>query len=372
MVSRGFAAEEARAAFDRAQQLAVASDDLEERFAISYGLWLGSLARGELKAARQVAESFLGDALRTARTTEMAVGHRILSNTCLCQGDLTEAQVHSQEALRLHDPERDRKARLRFGQETGAGATAFLAHISWLFGDFSRARKLIEEAAARAIETSHIPTQANVGYLKALFEALYDKPEISEDSAEAIVELARRHGLPIYLSLGTLLLLWSRLRQGAVESGLSELKEALKAYSRQGNTWYLPFFTGLLAQIELELHGAEDALTCIDRALDLATETDERWSDSLLNRIRGEVLIRRDPANTAPAEQAFLTAVEIARHQKARSFELRAALSLAKLYQSTGRAADARAVLAPALEGFAPTPEFREIEEAQTLLATLA
>ena len=92
----------------------------------------------------------------------------------------------------------------------------------------------------------------------------------------------------------------------------------------------------------------------------------------MLHRIRGEILLKRDPANTAPAEEAFLTAIAIAQQQKARSFELRAALSLAKLYQSTSRAADAHAVLAPALEGFAPTPEFPEIAEAQTLLAALA
>jgi len=94
--------------------------------------------------------------------------------------------------------------------------------------------------------------------------------------------------------------------------------------------------------------------------------------DAFLHRIRGEMLLKRDPANTVPAEEAFLTAIAIAQQQKARSFELRATLSLAKLYQSTGRAADAHAVLAPALEGFAPTPEFPGIAEAQTLLAALA
>ena len=95
-------------------------------------------------------------------------------------------------------------------------------------------------------------------------------------------------------------------------------------------------------------------------------------STPIPHRIRGDILFKRDPANTAPAEEAFLTAIAVAQQQKARSFELRAALSLAKLYQSTGRAADAHAVLAPALEGFSPTPEFPEIDEAQTLLAVLA
>ena len=86
---------------------------------------------------------------------------------------------------------------------------------------------------------------------------------------------------------------------------------------------------------------------------------------------RGEILLKRDPANTAPAEDAFLAAIAVAQQQKARSFELRAALSLAKLYHSTDRPADAHAVLASALKGFSPTPEFPEIAEAQALLSVL-
>ena len=104
----------------------------------------------------------------------------------------------------------------------------------------------------------------------------------------------------------------------------------------------------------------------------LAQQTGEHSTDAFLHRIRGEILLKRDPANTVPAEDAFFTAIAIAQQQKARSFELCAALSLAKLYQSNGRPADAHAVLAPALEGFSPTPELPEIEKAQALLAALA
>ena len=110
----------------------------------------------------------------------------------------------------------------------------------------------------------------------------------------------------------------------------------------------------------------------IDEALALAAETGEHWSNALLHRCRGEILLKRDPAHTEPAEEAFLAAIAIAQQQKARSFELRSALALAKLYQSSDRTADARAVLEPALEGFTPTPEFPEIEQAQTLLVALA
>ena len=134
---------------------------------------------------------------------------------------------------------------------------------------------------------------------------------------------------------------------------------------------FLPLFQGLLAQLEAGAEDADGALTRIDAAVALAGETGEHWTDAFLHRIRGEILLKRDPANTAPAEEAFLTAIAVAQQQKAKSFALRAALSLAKLYQSTNRAADAHAVLAPALEGFVPTPEMPEIGEAQALLEVL-
>ena len=114
------------------------------------------------------------------------------------------------------------------------------------------------------------------------------------------------------------------------------------------------------------------ALAELDDVLTEATTMDQHFSDAELHRIRGAILWKRDLANTAPAEEAFLTAIAVAQQQKARSFELRAALSLAKLYQSTGRPLKADDVLAPALEGFSPTPDFAEIEEAQTFLAALS
>jgi len=102
--------------------------------------------------------------------------------------------------------------------------------------------------------------------------------------------------------------------------------------------------------------------------LEIAHETGEHFTDPYLHRVRGEILLSREPASPASAEEAFQTAIAIAKGQSARSYELLAALSLAKLYQSVGRPAEAHAVLAPALDGHSPTPEMPEIEEAQTLL----
>jgi predicted ATPase len=113
-------------------------------------------------------------------------------------------------------------------------------------------------------------------------------------------------------------------------------------------------------------------LTHLDEALALAQRTGEHWTDALLHRIRGEVLLQAPPENPVPAEEAYRTAIAVAKEQGARSFAPLASLSLAKLYESTGRPVKAHAVLTPALEGFSPTPEMSEIAEAQALLERLA
>ena len=140
----------------------------------------------------------------------------------------------------------------------------------------------------------------------------------------------------------------------------------------QGNKAFAPSLDGLLAELEAATRRPESALALIDQGLEIARETGEHLMDPYLYRLRGEILLRRGPDNLVPAEEAFQTAIAIAKQQGARSYGLLASLSLAKLYQSTGRPADAHAVLAQALEGFAPTPEMPEIAEAHALLAQLA
>jgi predicted ATPase len=185
-----------------------------------------------------------------------------------------------------------------------------------------------------------------------------------------VVELSRENELTFFAALGALQSAWANVRLDGSDTGAKALRQALAAVTDQGNKWFVPFFQGLLGEIEAQ-GNAEGGLSRIDEALALAGKTGEHWSDAFLHRLRGEILLTRDPAKTAPAEDALLTAIGVAQQQKARSFELRAALSLAKLYHSTHRPADAHAVLASALKGFSPTSEFPEIAEAQTLLSAL-
>jgi predicted ATPase len=367
---RGFGANESKAAFIRARELAAAIEDATERFTIYYGLWFGNIARGELGSAREIAETFLREAERGARTTECGFGRRLLGLTSLFQGDFIEAQSNLVEALSLYDPERDRDAMFRFGADTGAAARPYLALTKWQLGEVGPTRALIEEAVARAIETGHVPTLVTTYVGKTLFEIVRGDAGAARRDAEIIVELSQENAITFFTALGALPSAWTSARLDGGETGAMRLRQALAAFTDQGNKTFVPFHQGLLAELEAQ-GDAEGALTRIDEALALAGETGEHWSDAFLHRCRGEILLQRDPANTAPAEDALLTAIAIAQQQKARSFELRAALTLAKLYQSTDRVADAHAVLAPAVEGFSPTPEFPEIAEAQTLLSAL-
>jgi class 3 adenylate cyclase/predicted ATPase len=370
MWSRGFGAEESRAAFIRARELAAAIDNTTERFTTYYGLWLGNITRAEWGLAREIAETFLREAERAARTTECGVGRALLGMTCLRQGDFIEAQANLVEALSIYDPERDREAMFCFGQDTGANARAYLAITKWLLGEVGPARALIEETVAHAIETGHIQTLVPTYVFKAHFEMVRGDAGAARRDAEIVVKLSQENALTLFTALGALQSAWASARLDGRETGAMRLRQALAAWTDQGNKLFAPFFQGLLAEIEAQ-GDAEGALTRIDEALALAGETGEHWSDAFLHRLRGEILLKRGPANTARAEEAFLTAIAVAQQQKARSFELRAALDLARLYNSTSRSADAYALLAPALKGFSPTPEFPEIAEAQTLLSVL-
>jgi predicted ATPase len=175
----------------------------------------------------------------------------------------------------------------------------------------------------------------------------------------------------LFLSEGTACLSWARARLGDREIGVTELRESVAAHIEERNKLFVPFYQGLLAEIEGEGQDRDGALIRIDEALALAGETGAHWTDAFLHRLRGEILLKRDPTNTAPAEGAFLTAIAIAQQQKARSFELRAATSLARLWRDQGKRDEARALLAPVYGWFTEGFDTLDLKEAKALLDEL-
>ena len=371
MYAKGFAAEETTAAFARATELAANAGDFSERFAAFHGLWTSALVRGELKSARELASTFLQEAERLGRFVEVGVASRGLALISYFLGEFAEARTHCERALAACDPERDREARERFSEDTGLTAMSWLALTMWQLGEVDRARELIAAANRRAAELGHVPSMAHPLQAKFLLEFHRGDAVAALAAAEALEALSRRHGMLNWRALAQIRVVWARCRLHDPAADPSDLQRAFEAMAEEdvSGGW---FSEALLGERELRTQDVDGALARIDEALALARRSEGRSDLPFAHLLRGEILLKRDPANPAPVEKSFQTAIAIAKEQGARSWGLRAALSLAKLYQSTGRPAEARTVLAPALEGFSPTPEMPEIVEAQALLAGLA
>ena len=371
MWAKGFAAEETRAAFWRATRLTARTDPFAERFAAGHFQWTLAFLRGELRLARDLELSFLKEAEDTGRIVEAGVARRGLALACYQAGDFLEARLHCERALESCDPERDRETQERFHDATGPIVMSVLAVTMWQLGEVDRARELIDEANRQASELCHGPSMTHPLLWKSHLEILRGDAAAALSAAEALDGLGREHGMPFWRTDAGLSAGWARGRLHDAAAGAEDLRRVMADRVDQGARYDAWFYTALLAELEAEMLGAESALAGIDEAMALARQVENRCNLPFPHLLRGELLLKCDPSNSAPVEQSFRTALAIAKEQGARSWGLRAALSLAKLYQSTARPSDAQAVLAPALEGFAPTPEMPEIEEAQALLVAI-
>jgi predicted ATPase len=371
MWTKGLGSEEAKDAFVRAREMSGGTHDAAERFPAYYAQFARSFVRAEWPQARATAETYLREAEEGGCATEACVARRHLGAACLFQGDLREARALLERSLADYAPDRDALTRFRLGLDTGVLAAAHLALAMRRLGEVERAGQLAEQAIQRAAELGHAPTSAVLYCFVASLDAERDDPVAVLRSAEVVHALGREHGMDLYVAMGRAFAGWPRGRLHDPVVGAQEFRQALADYSNQGNRAFSPLFHGMLAELEAATRGPDSALTLTDQGLAIAAETGERFTDPYLHRLRGDILLKCNPADPSPAEDAYRAAVAIAKEQGARSYELLASLSLAKLYQSTARPVEAHAVLAPALEGFSPTPEMPQIAEAQALLAAL-
>jgi predicted ATPase len=247
----------------------------------------------------------------------------------------------------------------------------YLALTLWPLGDTGRAISLVGDAEARIASLPHIGTRATGRVLIAIFELMRgDLSRVAPNVIE-LARLTREHDLPTQRAYAVFLEGSATAQSGTVSGGLEAMRRGVELLRELNALLYDGLLKIALAGAEARAGHVDHALATLDEALATSERVGHCTFNAELHRVRGEMLLKRDPANRAPAEGALLTAIAVARRQATRSFELRAALALAKLYQSTGRPAEAHALLAPAFEGFSPTPEMPEIAEAQALLATL-
>jgi tetratricopeptide (TPR) repeat protein len=318
MWSKGFAAEEAKAAFARASEIAAAAQDRAERFAGYYGQWSRSLMRAELRSAGEIAEAFLREADAEGRTTEAGVAHRVVGITFMLQGELADARAHLERALRDFAPALDGETRFSFGWDNGIMAATQLAWVVWFLGEVERARQLGEQAVRDAIGSGHVATLVHARLMETILVGYRHDADATLGAAEPLVRLGREHRMDLHAALGEVYASWARGRLGDPKSGAWSMHKALETYLAQGNRLWVPYFLGLRAELEAETGSADVALTLIDEGLAISQETGERISDSILYRLRGDILLKCDPANPAPAEDAFRAAVAIAQRRSAK------------------------------------------------------
>jgi predicted ATPase len=335
MWSKGFAADEMSAAYARASKFAGPADEAAPRFVAYYGECLQSFMRGEHRQAHAEAEAFLREAEAEGRPTEAGVARRVFGFVSLLLGDLQEARKVLERALGEYVHERDRDALFRFGNDTLVSATNFLAVTEWHLGEFERARRLIDESTRRADELGHVASVASALFFRTLIESRRGDDRAAHAAVERLRTLTHEHNLKTYADLGEVYANWAHGKDCDPAAGALGLKQALESYLALGNKSGAPSFYGLLAELEAMRPDVDSALAAIDAGFAIAEETEEHYTDPYLHRLRGEFLLVRRPDAPFPAEEAFQTAIAIAKGQGARGYALSASHSLAKLYQTT-------------------------------------
>jgi class 3 adenylate cyclase/predicted ATPase len=372
IAARGYSAPETAEAFARARESASGDADAPGRLAADYGLWASSYMRGDLPSMRAHAEAFLSDLEASPDSHEASVAHRAAGMTCWFAGGYREARGHLERALALFEPGRDDDLTFSFAWDPGVAAMASLAIVSWSLGEVDRAISLMDRMQTRIAGLEHVGTLA-VGRMHAtMFELMRGDHLRAAQNAFELARLAREHDLNLWRAFGVFLQGWAASQSGALADGLEDMRRGAALLREQNALLYDGLLKVALAGTEAGAGDLDRAIAILDEALSTCDLTGYRTFEAELHRARGELLLKRDPLNSARAEEAFLTAVAIAQKQGTRSFELRASLPLAKLYESTARPVEAHAALAPALAGFAPTKAMPEIAEAQALLTALA
>ncbi len=325
--------------------------------------------RAELSAARERSEAFVAEMRPGGPSALLATAHRCVGMTAWLQGDYGPSREHLEAALDMSDEERDREGRAIFGQDTSVIATSYLSHAMWLTGHVAAAGELVTRQLAMAEASQHLPTQVNAIDHAAILAVARGDHAAARPLAVRMGELSEGPGLTLYSSSAALILAWCDGCDYGGADVLERMRNAIAVYIAPGSEILHPLYTGLLAEFEADGPAPDEALTTIGNALALSRSSGENWTDPLLHRIRGDILLKR--GKRAEAERAYLEAIAVARAQNARCFGLQAALRLAKL-RGPLRAREACEQLAAALEDFPAGAEGQEIEDARAVLEALS
>jgi DNA-binding SARP family transcriptional activator/predicted ATPase len=378
--TKGFAAPEVGRTFNRARELcrqasARGKGETPEVFSTLWGLWAFYFTRAEHATAGEIGEELLHLAQDVGEPGLLLQAHHALWTSFLSLGEFVSARTSFEQGLALYNPQEHHPQANRYGgHDPGVCCRSFAGPILWALGYPDQALGRNCEALALARNLSHpFSLTLALGWLATTHQQRCEA-EAAQERAEATIALSSEGGFAYWLGWGRSLQGWALAQQGDIEAGVVQMREGIDAFRATGSEFACPYMLALLAALYAKARRAEQGLAALDEALALVNSNGERWYEAELYRLRGELLLMQDEA-VSEAEACFRQAIEVARRQEAKSLELRAAMSLGRLWHAQGAAGkreEARQMLSGIYDWFTEGFDTPDLIEAKALLDALA
>jgi predicted ATPase len=338
---------------------------------VLYGFWIVS-SRASNGDDREVAAEFLALAEKLGTTEPLLVAHRLMGYSLLIAGEMAKARAHQDQAIALYDAARHRALAMQFGVDPGVTVLAHRSWVLWVLGYPEAALADADKAVNDARKIGHAGTLLNALGFASATQSFCGNDLTASMLADELVALADEKGAAERKALGLLAKGRILAPSGKAADAVRALASGLAAWQSMGATARMPAYKSHLGRAYAELGQFDDAWRCIGEALTAIDTTKERWFEAEVNRVAGEV-VRRSPEWDAPKVEAYFEhALAVARQQHAKSWELRAAMSMAGLWRVQGKRDEARELLAPVYGWFTEGFDTRDLKEAKALLNELA
>jgi predicted ATPase len=367
----GLASADVERAYVRARDVCEAAGDAEQLFVIEWGLWRVYNGRAEFSIARELAYRLLEQAEHVGDPSFLLQAHHAAWSTLNLMGETAAAREHVERGWSIYDPQAHGSHTFLFGgHDPGVCACSKAALLLWRLGHADQAQAWNVEGLALARKLSHPQILAHAFNWGAPVHQLRRDVVAVEAHVDAALALATAQALANYAAEARFLRGWVLAERGQLDEAVHTMRQALAARLVAGTRYLQPYFLGLLADAHRKTGEAEKALALLIDALDSAETSGEHWFDPELHRLKGELLLGM--AKRGDAEACFRQAIVVAQAQSAKSWELRAASSLARLWRDQGRRREACDLLAPIYGWFTEGFDTADLKDARALLDGLA
>jgi class 3 adenylate cyclase/predicted ATPase len=369
-VTKGLSAPEVGHAYARACELCQQAGDTPQLFVVLAGLAEFYRARGDLEAARDLGEQFLALSQSQHDPERLAHAYSVLGRVLFYLGDFVPAHAHLERALAISAPPRDHSLTSRFDRVARAVAHGPIAWVLWLLGYPDQALTRSHAMLTYAQELQHAFSLARALHDVMTLHKLRGEANAAQEWAEAALAIMTEQRFGQNLGMATFTRGWALAAQRQHEEGMVQMRQGIDAQQAIGIGVTRAEYCARLGEAYGRIGQAEEGLHLLAEALAVVDKGD-RWYEAELHRIKGELLLRQAIPDAPQAEACFQQALAVARRQQAKSWELRAAMSLSRLWQQQGKRAEARELLTPIYSWFTEGFDSPDLQDAKALLEDL-